>query len=146
MPAENNYFDFHISEFNWLKQEILQNDRAKNQIEILSFVAVALLHWFIMTSHKFSEESIKVILFFLPSIITVFGYFWSRSFVWRSIQIGNYIMKIEKSIALDGLGWESEIDSFRGRKRFYHFDLPIQAAWVSCFSLSLLMAFFYMAL
>jgi hypothetical protein len=78
-----------------------------------------------------TSERIQVI-WFSPVFITVFGYFWSRPFVWRSVSIGRYIKELEANLALRNLGWEQRVDKNR-----INYDAPINFVWFSLLLVSI---------
>jgi len=130
--------DFHIEEYKALREEILQNDQSKNQIELLTFASCGLIYWFNISSRSNLSSLENLVLWFMPTFLIMVGYVWSRSYVERSKQIGKYINAIEHNMAENKLGWEN----FLQRERDLGGSVvsrPKKVIWLIVFAISLLL-------
>jgi hypothetical protein len=125
-------FDFHLEEFRRLKDDISQNHRIHLQIEIFTLTATGLIASLIISNQAVIAAPGMSFIWWSPLFVLYFGFIWSRSYVQRSFEIGQYLLKLEKQFGLSQLGWEhthAPLRAARGGRISY----PKLLLWVGLF-------------
>jgi hypothetical protein len=111
--ADDRQFNFHLEEFKLLKEEILQQQRIRLQLEIFTISAAGLIASFLMAHKQVIETARAEIGWFAPLLVLYFGLIWSRSHVQRSSEIGSYLARVEARFGLSDLGWERTVAAYK---------------------------------
>ena len=116
MDKETESYAFHKEKFKTLREEIARLDSAKRQLELFTVAAVAAITAWLFVHNVDIESNHLIIAWWMPCVCAILGYLQAQAYVRRSLQVGRYVMRLEKIFDPKELGWESFLDNERKTK------------------------------
>ena len=117
--SDNRHFDFHLKEFERLRDEIMYFSSEMRGMERAAVIGPVIAYsWLAVQGKQVADNAIVVIAWWLP-LLLVFALARRRHFAFINIlRIAGYIRRLEETLALPGLGgWEHHINDLDTRRR-----------------------------
>lgn len=118
MDAHN--VEFHISEYNGLRVELLSCVQQRMNSVIYTVTANAVILGFIISNVQSSAKlgGLIVITAWLPALISVLGWIHYYENIKNIHRIGRYCAEIENKFAITDFGWENHLRKIRNTVEF----------------------------
>ncbi|MGE8064807.1 hypothetical protein [Pseudomonas sp. NPDC089569] len=107
--------DFHVEEFRQLKAEIsTMLERIASLFKYGLIGSAAIYSWFLTNPLKSEFNDVLVFASLIPPAMVFFFGLLALVTFWQVDVMGQYLLKIEKALGDQSLGWETHMRTTRG--------------------------------
>lgn len=136
--------EYLMAEYKSVRDEIMKHQERRAQDERYGAAAVVAVYAWLATEEASIGPTTQPLLWFgwwLPVLVTVFGFFRQRAISIGISNAGAYLHRLQAGLDIGEFGWERDISRRRGEgKKVFNVRVSSFYAWLGALGMTVLIA------